>query len=452
MKGTVSSSNAIELWDEALSVIRSRISRQSFEAWFRPLTLGTVENHRINVMLPNRFFKEWFEEHYLGLLRSALEDLMFTKVQVNLLLPEKEIVSPGPAREEPTERRAPRRARDGSAQLNPKYTFDTFVVGSSNQFANAASLAVAEQLSKAYNPLFIYGGVGLGKTHLLHAIGHLALQRDPRIKVSYVSSEKFTNDLINAIRFDSTVEFRNRYRSLDLLLIDDIQFIAGKERTQEEFFHTFNDLYDSSKQIVISSDSLPREIPTLEERLRSRFEWGLIADIQTPDLETKAAILRKKAQAQGVRLPDEVSLFIAKHVKSNIRELEGSLVRLAAHASFTSREVSLELAQEVLKELTAEQERIPTITGIQKVVAEFFGVRVDDLRSRGRNKSIVLPRQVAMYLCREIVKASLPDIGEGFGGKDHSTVIHSCEKVKRKMAGEDAFRRQVDELSTRLSA
>ena len=452
MKGTVSSSNAIELWDEALSVIRSRISRQSFEAWFRPLTLGTVENHRINVMLPNRFFKEWFEEHYLGLLRSALEDLMFTKVQVNLLLPEKETVSPGPAREEPTERRAPRRARDGSAQLNPKYTFDTFVVGSSNQFANAASLAVAEQLSKAYNPLFIYGGVGLGKTHLLHAIGHLALQRDPRIKVSYVSSEKFTNDLINAIRFDSTVEFRNRYRSLDLLLIDDIQFIAGKERTQEEFFHTFNDLYDSSKQIVISSDSLPREIPTLEERLRSRFEWGLIADIQTPDLETKAAILRKKAQAQGVRLPDEVSLFIAKHVKSNIRELEGSLVRLAAHASFTSREVSLELAQEVLKELTAEQERIPTITGIQKVVAEFFGVRVDDLRSRGRNKSIVLPRQVAMYLCREIVKASLPDIGEGFGGKDHSTVIHSCEKVKRKMAGEDAFRRQVDELSTRLSA
>jgi chromosomal replication initiator protein len=452
MKGTVSSSNAIDIWDEALSVIRSRISRQSFEAWFRPLTLGTVENHRINVMLPNRFFKEWFEEHYLGLLRSALEDLMFTKVQVNLLLPEKETVSQGTAREEPTERRAPRRARDGAAQLNPKYTFDTFVVGSSNQFANAASLAVAEQLSKAYNPLFIYGGVGLGKTHLLHAIGHLALQRDSRIKVSYVSSEKFTNDLINAIRFDSTVEFRNRYRSLDLLLIDDIQFIAGKERTQEEFFHTFNDLYDSSKQIVISSDSLPREIPTLEERLRSRFEWGLIADIQSPDLETKAAILRKKAQAQGVRLPDEVSLFIAKHVKSNIRELEGSLVRLAAHASFTSREVSLELAQEVLKELTAEQERIPTITGIQKVVAEFFGVRVDDLRSRGRNKSIVLPRQVAMYLCREIVKASLPDIGEGFGGKDHSTVIHSCEKVKRKMAGEDAFRRQVDELSTRLSA
>jgi chromosomal replication initiator protein len=312
-------------------------------------------------------------------------------------------------------------------------------------------MAVGEQLAKTYNPLFIYGGVGLGKTHLLHAIGHHARQRDPRIRVSYVSSEKFTNDLINAIRFDATVEFRNRYRSLDLLLIDDIQFIAGKERTQEEFFHTFNDLYDSSKQIVISSDRVPREIPTLEERLRSRFEWGLIADIQPPDLETKAAILRKKAQAQGVRLPDEVSLFIAKHVKSSIRELEGSLVRLAAQASFTHREISLGLAQDVLKELSAEQQRLPTISSIQKAVAEFFGVRVDDLRSRGRNKSIVLPRQVAMYLCREIVKASLPDIGDGFGGKDHSTVIHACEKVKRKIAGEEMFRKQVDELTVRLS-
>ncbi len=452
MKGAASISNAREIWDEALSVIRSRISRQSFEAWFRPLTLGPLDGNRIQILLPNRFFKERFEEHYLGLLRSALEDLMFTRVELSLLLPEKESAPPAAKRDETPERRNLRRPRDGAAQLNAKYTFESFVVGTSNQFAHAASLAVAEQLSKAYNPLFIYGGVGLGKTHLLHAIGHLAMQRDPRIKVSYVSSEKFTNDLINAIRFDSTVEFRNRYRSLDLLLIDDIQFIAGKERTQEEFFHTFNDLYDSSKQIVISSDSLPREIPTLEERLRSRFEWGLIADIQQPDLETKAAILRKKAQAMGVRLPDEVSLFIAKHVRSNIRELEGSLVRLAAHASFTSREVSLELAQEVLKELMAEQQRLPTINSIQKAVADFYGVRTEDLRSRGRNKSIVLPRQVAMYLCREIVKASLPDIGDGFGGKDHSTVIHACEKVKRKIAGEDLFRKQIDELSVRLSA
>jgi len=446
------SSNVREVWDEALAVIRSRISRQSFEAWFRPLTLGAVEENRVQILLPNRFFKEWFEEHYVGLLRSALEDLLFNKVDIRLVLPEKAAAGATPAGpEESTERRAPRRPRDAAAQLNPKYTFDSFVVGTSNQFAHAACMAVGEQLARTYNPLFIYGGVGLGKTHLLHAIGHHARQRDARIRVSYVSSEKFTNDLINAIRFDATVEFRNRYRSLDLLLIDDIQFIAGKERTQEEFFHTFNDLYDSSKQIVISSDRVPREIPTLEERLRSRFEWGLIADIQPPDLETKAAILRKKAQAQGVRLPDEVSLFIAKHVKSSIRELEGSLVRLAAQASFAHRDITLDLAQEVLKELSAEQQRLPTISTIQRAVADFYGVRVDDLRSRGRNKSIVLPRQVAMYLCREIVKASLPDIGDGFGGKDHSTVIHACEKVKRKIAGEETFRKQVDELTVRLS-
>jgi|MudIll2142460700_1097286.scaffolds.fasta_scaffold01007_4 chromosomal replication initiator protein len=445
------SANVREVWEEALAVIRGRISRQSFEAWFRPLTLGAVEENRVQILLPNRFFKEWFEDHYLGLLRSALEDLLFNKVDIRLVLPDKDAGTVSLGQDEPAERRAPRRPRDAGAQLNPRYTFDSFVVGTSNQFAHAACMAVGEQLAKTYNPLFIYGGVGLGKTHLLHAIGHHARQRDPRIRVSYVSSEKFTNDLINAIRFDATVEFRNRYRSLDLLLIDDIQFIAGKERTQEEFFHTFNDLYDSSKQIVISSDRVPREIPTLEERLRSRFEWGLIADIQAPDLETKAAILRKKAQAQGVRLPDEVSLFIAKHVKSSIRELEGSLVRLAAQASFTHREISLGLAQDVLKELSAEQQRLPTISSIQKAVADFFGVRVDDLRSRGRNKSIVLPRQVAMYLCREIVKASLPDIGDGFGGKDHSTVIHACEKVKRKIAGEEMFRKQVDELTVRLS-
>jgi chromosomal replication initiator protein len=452
MRGAVSTSNMRELWDEALSVIRSRVSRQSFEAWFRPLSLGPVEDHRIHILLPNRFFKEWFEEHYLGMLRSALEDLMFTKVEVALVLPETEGIPAGASREEASPQRTARKVREATSLFNPKYSFESFVVGSSNQFAHAACMAVGEQLSKAYNPLFIYGGVGLGKTHLLHAIGHLALQRHPKLKVSYVSSEKFTNDLINAIRFDATVEFRNRYRSLDLLLIDDIQFIAGKERTQEEFFHTFNDLYDSTKQIVISSDSLPREIPTLEERLRSRFEWGLIADIQPPDLETKAAILRKKAQAEGIHLPSEVALFIAKHAKSNIRELEGALVRLVAQASFTNREISLELAQEVLKDLTSEQQRLPTINSIQKAVAEFFGVRVDDLRSRGRNKSIVLPRQVAMFLCREIVKASLPDIGEGFGGKDHSTVIHACEKIKRKMAGEEVFRKQVQDLNTQLSA
>lgn len=329
--------NAREIWDEALSAIQGRIARQSFDNWFRPLSLESIEGSRIKILLPNRFFKEWFEDHYLAILKTVLEDLMFSSVEVILRVPEQENQAGIDTKVERSAKRPIRRHRNEATFLNPKYTFETFVVGRSNQFVHAGCLAVGEQLSKAYNPLFIYGGVGLGKTHLLHAIGHLVLRRNGRLRLSYVSSEKFTNDLINAIRFDSTVEFRNRYRSLDLLLIDDIQFIAGKERTQEEFFHTFNELYDSTKQIVISSDSLPREIPTLEERLRSRFEWGLIADIQPPDLETKAAILRKKAQAEAVRLPDEVSLFIAKNVQSNIRELEGSLVRLIAYASLTDR-------------------------------------------------------------------------------------------------------------------
>ncbi|MBI2903113.1 MAG: chromosomal replication initiator protein DnaA [Candidatus Methylomirabilis oxyfera] len=444
--------NAREIWDEALSTIRGRIPRQSFDNWFRPLSLESIEGSRIKVLLPNRFFKEWFEDHYVAILKTVLEDLMFSKVEVVFRIPEQETQTGTDTRGEGSARRPVRRHRNEVTYLNPKYTFETFVVGTSNQFVHAGCLAVGEQLSKAYNPLFIYGGVGLGKTHLLHAIGHLVLRRNNRLRLSYVSSEKFTNDLINAIRFDSTVEFRNRYRSLDLLLIDDIQFIAGKERTQEEFFHTFNDLYDSAKQIVISSDSLPREIPTLEERLSSRFEWGLIADIQPPDLETKAAILRKKAQAEAVRLPDEVSLFIAKNVQSNIRELEGSLVRLIAYASLTGREISLELAQETLKELNAERAKVITLGAIQRAVADFFRVKVEDLKSKERNQGIVLPRQVAMYLSRTMTPSSLPAIGEAFGGKDHTTVIHACEKIKRRLAGDDGFRRQIESLTQSIGS
>jgi len=444
--------NAREIWGEALSAIQSRVTRQSFDNWFRPLTLESIEESRVNIVLPNRFFKEWFEDHHLGLLKSVLEDLMFTKADVSLRVQDPERQPAIDARPEAMARRPVRRYRNDSPFLNPKYTFENFVVGSSNQFVHAGCLAVGEQLSKAYNPLFIYGGVGLGKTHLLHAIGHLVLKRNNRVRLSYVSSEKFTNDLINAIRFDSTVEFRNRYRSLDLLLIDDIQFIAGKERTQEEFFHTFNELYDSAKQIVMSSDSLPREIPTLEERLSSRFEWGLIADIQPPDLETKAAILRKKAQAEGVRLPDEVSLFIAKNVQSNIRELEGSLVRLIAYASLTGREITLELAQETLRDLNAERAKVITLPAIQRAVAEFFQVKVDDLKSRERNQGVVLPRQIAMYLSRTMTSSSLPAIGEAFGGKDHTTVIHACDKVKRRLSEDDAFRRQIEGLSRTIAS
>jgi chromosomal replication initiator protein len=444
--------NAREIWDEALSAIQGRIARQSFDNWFRPLSLESIEGSRIKILLPNRFFKEWFEDHYLAILKTVLEDLMFSSVEVILRVPEQENQAGIDTKVERSAKRPIRRHRNEATFLNPKYTFETFVVGRSNQFVHAGCLAVGEQLSKAYNPLFIYGGVGLGKTHLLHAIGHLVLRRNGRLRLSYVSSEKFTNDLINAIRFDSTVEFRNRYRSLDLLLIDDIQFIAGKERTQEEFFHTFNELYDSTKQIVISSDSLPREIPTLEERLRSRFEWGLIADIQPPDLETKAAILRKKAQAEAVRLPDEVSLFIAKNVQSNIRELEGSLVRLIAYASLTGREISLELAQETLKELNAERAKVITLGAIQRAVADFFRVKVEDLKSKDRNQGIVLPRQVAMYLSRTMTASSLPAIGEAFGGKDHTTVMHACEKIKRRLAGDDGFRRQIESLTQSIAS
>ncbi len=437
-----------EVWQAAISNIQRQLIPHSFATWFRPLTLGTIHNNRLQILLPNRFFKEWFEEHYLEFLRSALEDLLFTRVEIELVVPEQDASPPPPPKETPPKRTV--RRSGPTTSLNAKYTFDSFVVGAGNQLAHAASLAIAEQISKVYNPLFVYGGVGLGKTHLLHAIGHLVLERDNLVRVSYVSSEKFTNDLINAIRFDATSEFRNRYRSVDVLLIDDIQFIAGKERTQEEFFHTFNDLYNASKQIVLTSDSIPKEIPGLEERLRSRFEWGLIADIQAPDMETKAAILRKKAQAEGVQIPDEVSLFIASNVKSNVRELEGYLVRIVAYASLTNQAITLDLAREILKEFM-NGDRAITIPRILEVVSDFFRLKEKELLSRSRHKSIVLPRQVAMYLCRTQTNASLPDIGAELGGKDHSTVIHACAKVRELIAKDEKFRKQLHDLTNRLT-
>lgn len=437
-----------EVWQAAISNIQQQLVHHSFETWFRPLTLGSIGDSRLQVLLPNRFFKEWFEEHYIELLRSALEDLLFTRVEIDLMVPNQDLPPPPPPPEVPHKRTT--RRPPTTSSLNSKYTFDNFVVGSGNQLAHAASLAVAEQISRVYNPFFIYGGVGLGKTHLLHAIGRFVLDRDNVVRVSYISSEKFTNDLINAIRFDSTIEFRNRYRSVDVLLIDDIQFIAGKERTQEEFFHTFNDLHNSSKQIVLTSDSIPKDIPGLEERLRSRFEWGLIADIQPPDLETKAAILRKKAQAEGVQIPDEVSLFIATNVKSNVRELEGYLIRIVAYASLTNQAITLDLACEVLKELV-DGDRSITMPHILEVVGDFYRLKEKELLSKSRHKSIVLPRQVAMYLCRTHTNASLPDIGVEFGGKDHSTVMHACSKIRELMAKDDRFRKQLQDLTNLLT-
>ncbi len=318
----------------------------------------------------------------------------------------------------------------GSAGLNPRYTFDTFIVGSSNQFAHAACRAVAEAPSRSYNPLFIYGGAGLGKTHLMHAIGQYVLQHDRNLKLTYISSERFMNEMINAVRYDRSLDFRERYRSVDVLLVDDIQFLAGKEGTQTEFFHTFNALYDSQKQMVFSSDCPPHEIPALEERLRSRFEWGLIADIQSPDLETKVAILKKKAETEAVPLPDNVAMYIAGKIKSNIRELEGSLIRLIAYASLTGQEITLALAQDVLKNILDHEEKAVTIEIIQKFVADYYNLKMMDLKSRNNAKSVAMPRQIAMYLCKGLTHASLPEIGRSFGGKHHSTVIHSIRKVE----------------------
>ena len=330
--------------------------------------------------------------------------------------------------------------------LNPKYTFDKFVVGSCNQFAHAASLAVVDMPSKTYNPLYVYGGVGLGKTHLMHAIGHAIKQRNRDLRLTYLSSERFMNELINAIRFDKTLQFRDKYRNIDVLLMDDIQFLAGKERTQEEFFHTFNALYDAQKQIVISSDCPPKEIPTLEERLHSRFEWGLIADIQPPDLETKVAILKRKAELERINLPDGVALFIASKIKSNIRELEGSLVRLTAYASLTGLPMDIDLAHEVLKTIIAEESSGVSADLIQKTVAAHYRMKVADLKSKNNSRNVAVPRQIAMYLCKTLTRLSLPEIGREFGGKHHTTVLHSVNKIAKLYREHDDFHKTINNL------
>jgi chromosomal replication initiator protein len=401
----------------------------------------------ITVRVPNLLFKDWLTKHYSGVINEAMTELKRPNVSVSFVAEPQSEVAPvielgaeeSAVLENTTPAAAGASGTTGHVGLNPRYTFDTFIVGSSNQFAHAASRAVAEAPSRSYNPLFIYGGVGLGKTHLMHAIGQYVLNHDPALKLTYISSERFMNEMINAVRYDRILDFRERYRTVDVLLVDDIQFLAGKEGTQTEFFHTFNALYDSQKQIVISSDCPPHEIPALEERLRSRFEWGLIADIQSPDLETKIAILKKKAEAEAVPLPDNVAIYIAGKIKSNIRELEGSLIRLIAYASLTGQELSLPLAQEVLKNILDHEERAVTIEIIQKFVADYYNLKLVDLKSRNNSKSIAMPRQIAMYLCKGLTHASLPEIGRSFGGKHHSTVIHSIRKVEDMRKKDENF-------------
>jgi len=429
------------LWARLLESVSHKVPPAAFDSWLRPCRLLAVEGDHLRIGAPNPFSRDWLAQHHLDALQHAAQEVVGGHPRVTIVVDETAVAESAPA---PMPTRA---GGTGTAEgLNPRYTFDAFVVGSSNQFAQAACQAVAELPSRAYNPLFIYGGVGLGKTHLLHAVGHQSVRLFPGMAVVYISSERFTNELINAIRYDRTAEFRARYRTIDLLLIDDIQFISGKERTQEEFFHTFNDLYESRKQIIVSSDCSPKEIPEIEERLRSRFEWGLIADIQPPDFETRVAILKKKAALERVRLTDDVAYLIASRIKSNIRELEGSLTRMIAFCALTGREMSVDLTQEVLGELWGEEEKIITIEQIQRKVCDLFGIRLSDLKAKTRTKAIAFPRQIAMYLARQLTHASLAEVGRAFGGKDHTTVLHAVDKVQTLLQEDPKLRKTIDGL------
>jgi chromosomal replication initiator protein len=410
-----------QVWDKSLQIISDRVGSQVFKTWFKPMALLSIDEKNITLSVPNSFLKEWIIDHYLSLIQETIEGVSDKKPDINIVVTENNMKEQAPI--VAVKKNMP------VGGLNPNYTFENFVVGPFNQFAHAASLAVADLPAKSYNPLFLYGGVGLGKTHLMHAIAHYVLDKDPGMKINYISSENFINELISSIQHDRMVGFRKKYRSMDVLLVDDIQFFSGKDRTQEEFFHTFNTLYESHKQIVISSDSFPKEIPGLEERLRSRFEWGLIADIKPPDLETKIAILNKKAEKRKIKLPLEVSNLIASKIKSNIRELEGCLTRVSAFSSLTGTEINLALAKEILQDMFSKKEKHISLDMIQKAVAKYYGISILDLKSKKRYRLIAVPRQIAMYLCRSLTGSSLPEIGKSFGGKDHTTVIHSCKKI-----------------------
>ena len=477
------------VWSDILNAVEKRLNRQSFETWIRPLHFDGCDepNQVLHLRAPNQVVKDWVSTNYSDVLEASLAELNLSSYQVDWIIDEEssdsnsinnESREPGAfGMGEKIESKGSKSntsslfslleaaESDGLTpgatnfvdieplenSLNPKCSFQTFVVGSCNQFAHAAALAVAETPGKTYNPLYVYGGVGLGKTHLMHAIGHAIKERNRYLRLSYLSAERFMNELINAIRYDKAQTFREKYRSIDVMLMDDIQFMAGKERTQEEFFHTFNALYDGQKQIVISSDCPPREIPTLEERLHSRFEWGLIADIEPPDLETKVAILKRKADLDGVSLPDDVAFFIASKVKSNIRELEGSLVRLVAISSLRGLPISKMLAQDAIRNIAEDDQPAGiTIEQIQRTVGAHYRLRVDDLKSKNNSRHIAVPRQVAMYLCKRLTKHSFPEIGREFGGKHHTTVIHSVDKIEALVSKDQNFHKVVSDLMDNL--
>ena len=451
MKGRKSLEHLEQLWDNVLSQVEQKISKPSFETWLKSTKLLSYKGSNVTIAAPNSFARDWLENHYVHLITGILTELTGEDLLIKFVVQKDQGADDFDLPAPKIQGKATDRHEISPGMLNPKYTFDTFVIGSGNRFAHAASLAVAEAPAKAYNPFFIYGGVGLGKTHLMHAIGHYVLEHNPNAKVVYLSSEKFTNEFINSIRDNKAIDFRNKYRNVDVLLIDDIQFLAGKESTQEEFFHTFNTLHEESKQIVISSDRPPKEIPTLEDRLRSRFEWGLITDIAPPDLETRIAILRKKAKADGLDIPNEVMLYIANQIDSNIRELEGALIRVVAYSSLVNEEVTPELAAAALKDIIpATKPRMISILDIKTAVGEHYNIRLEDFSAKKRTKSIAFPRQVAMYLSRELTDFSLPKIGEEFGGRDHTTVIHAHEKIASMFKNDQQLQQDIKQIRSML--
>ena len=445
--------NLNELWEKTLNIIKGEMSEVSFNTWIKSCEPIAISLNTIKISVPNSFTQDILEKRYKDLLANSIQAICSKLYNIEFLIatdiqPDDQTI----VIENKRQKNVITVNDEMTTTLNPKYTFDSFVIGNSNRFAHAASLAVAESPAKAYNPLFIYGGVGLGKTHLMHAIGHYILQNNPNSKVAYVSSEKFTNELINSIKDDKNEEFRQKYRNVDILLIDDIQFIGGKERTQEEFFHTFNALHDANKQIILSSDRPPKEIPTLEDRLRSRFEWGLIADIQAPDFETRMAILKKKAEVENLNVPNEAMVYIATKIKSNIRELEGALIRIVAYSSLTNRQITVDLATEALKDIISKKQgKNITISIIQDIVSSYFDLRVEELKSQRRTRNVSNPRQIAMYLSRKLTDMSLPKIGEEFGGRDHSTVIHAYEKISDNLKTDESLQQTVADIIKKLT-
>ncbi|MDT8903358.1 chromosomal replication initiator protein DnaA [Anaeroselena agilis] len=465
------------VWEQVLKSMEKEIIKPIFDTWIRSTIPLSLTETTMEIGTPSQFIKDWIETRYTSTIQNTVQQVLQKPIEirfVNLDLeseksqdghqqsdksfkPLIENISVATISENGAEELHTRRTTNGSEEiltsLNPKYTFETFVIGNSNRFAHAASLAVAEVPAKVYNPFFIYGGVGLGKTHLMHAIGHRIRQNHQHLKVLYISSEKFTNELINSIRDGNPESFRQKYRNIDVLLVDDIQFLSKKEHTQEEFFHTFNTLHEANKQIIISSDRPPREIPTLEDRLRSRFEWGLITDIQPPDLETRIAILRKKAIIEGFTMPNDVMVFIASRIDNNIRELEGALIRVIAYASLTNQSIDMNLATEALKDIFPHSRpRQITMELIQQIVAVYFKIKQEDLLAKKRTRNVTYPRQIAMYLCRELTETSLPRIGEMFGGRDHTTVIHAHDKISRERNEDAKLNNILKEITKRIES